>query len=86
MSLILEAAEIHGIEAFWPDLSQYFVELEREINRQFNDRMKKFCQEKGYSYIDVHSRVSDEGGFIRQEWLPMRYTERTRSSQSFPSL
>lgn len=33
----------------------------------YNERLKEFCQERGYDYIDVYSQVSDGNGNLRDE-------------------
>ncbi len=33
----------------------------------YNERLKVFCQERGYDYIDVYSEVSDGSGNLRDE-------------------
>ena len=43
-------------------------EIHGQINRTFNERLKEFCEETGYEYIDVHSRFSDESGFMLREY------------------
>ena len=43
-------------------------EMHSQISRMFNDRLKGFCEEKGYRYIDVHSRFSDDDGFMLKEY------------------
>ena len=40
-------------------------EVRSEISRQFNHCMRTYCEEHGYIYIDIYSRVSDERGFVR---------------------
>jgi len=43
-------------------------EIHSQINRTFNEKLKEFCEETGYEYIDVHSRFSDESGFMLREY------------------
>jgi len=43
-------------------------EIHSQINTMFNERLKEFCEETGYVYIDVHSRFSDENGFMLREY------------------
>jgi len=43
-------------------------EIHSQINRMFNEKLKEFCEETGYQYIDVHSRFSDESGFMLREY------------------
>lgn len=34
------------------------------LNKKFNDRLKSFCEDNGYRYIDIYPVVSDANGFI----------------------
>jgi len=43
-------------------------EIHSRINRMFNEKLREFCEENGYEYIDVHSRFSDESGFMLREY------------------
>jgi hypothetical protein len=43
-------------------------DLRREINKKFNERLKKFCLDHGYRYIDIYPVVADEDGFISDEF------------------
>jgi len=43
-------------------------EIHSQINRVFNEKLKGFCEANGYEYIDVHSRFSDESGFMLGEY------------------
>lgn len=44
-------------------------EKKKIIYYGFNDRLKKFCVENNYKYIDVQEFAADEKGFIRPEFL-----------------
>lgn len=39
-------------------------EIRSRINMEFNEKMKKYCIEKGIKYMDIYSKVSDKDGFI----------------------
>jgi hypothetical protein len=39
-----------------------------EISRKFNGRLKKYCQDKGYKYIDIYSKTCDAEGFIKRQY------------------
>lgn len=43
-------------------------DIRSKINREFNQRMKDFCQENYYKYIDVYSKTSDKNGFMMEEY------------------
>ncbi|HDK25969.1 MAG TPA: SGNH/GDSL hydrolase family protein [Candidatus Atribacteria bacterium] len=43
-------------------------EMRSKINKEFNKRLKKFCKEKGYKYMDIYSKVVDKNGFILEEY------------------
>jgi len=43
-------------------------EVHSRISGMFNEQLKALCHEKGYPYIDVHSRFSDEDGFMMAEY------------------
>lgn len=44
-------------------------EMHKKIYREFNERLGKFCRDKGYKYIDVYSKVSDKNGFVKKEYV-----------------
>ncbi|MFC1454341.1 SGNH/GDSL hydrolase family protein, partial [Verrucomicrobiota bacterium] len=44
------------------------AEIRSEINREFNERLKTFCKQNGYKYIDIYSNVSDKNGFTLEEY------------------
>ena len=44
-------------------------EIQSQIYKEFNDRIKQFCDRKKYPYIDIYSKVSDERGFIKKGYL-----------------
>ncbi|MDO8558740.1 MAG: SGNH/GDSL hydrolase family protein [bacterium] len=43
--------------------------MRSRINGEFNEKLKKFCEEKNYRYIDIYSEVSDEKGFISEKYV-----------------
>jgi hypothetical protein len=43
-------------------------EIRSKINKEFNERLKKFCKENGYKYMDIYSKVVDKNGFILEEY------------------
>jgi hypothetical protein len=42
-------------------------EIHCRISSIFNERLKDLCAERGYPYIDIHSRFSDENGFMLRD-------------------
>lgn len=44
-------------------------EIHSKIYKEFNERLKSFCKEKGYRYIDIYSKTVDKDGFIKREYL-----------------
>ena len=42
-------------------------EIHCRISSIFNERLKDLCANRGYPYIDIHSRFSDENGFMLKE-------------------
>ncbi len=42
--------------------------MRSEISKEFNARLKKFCEGKNYKYIDICSEFSDKDGFIKKEY------------------
>ena len=38
------------------------------INRGFNESLRSMCEDHGYRFIDVYSRIVDREGFIRDEF------------------
>ena len=43
-------------------------EVRGTINRDFNATLRSFCEQRGYRYIDVYSRIVNEEGFIAAEF------------------
>jgi len=43
-------------------------EVHAVINSMFNESLKGFCRQHGYPYIDVHSRFSNGGGYMLDEY------------------
>ena len=43
-------------------------EIHGQISRMFNERLKELCEKRGYGYIDILSRFSDESGFMPEEY------------------
>jgi len=43
--------------------------MRSKINGEFNERLKKFCEGKNYKYINIYPEVSDENGFISEEYI-----------------
>lgn len=52
----------YGYEFYAP------LEIHAEINRLFNEKLRSFCERNGFGYIDVHSRFSDEAGYVLKEY------------------
>jgi hypothetical protein len=44
------------------------AEARSRMNKQFNDKLKRFCQDKGYRYIDIYPVVADGDGFISDDY------------------
>ena len=38
------------------------------IYGEFNDRLKKFCENNKYPYINIYPKVSDKNGFLLKEY------------------
>ncbi len=43
-------------------------DIRSEISRIFNQRLKDYCEDHGYRYIDIYSRVVDENGQIAEAY------------------
>jgi hypothetical protein len=43
-------------------------ELRSGISRQFNGKLKEFCKDGGFAFIDIHSQAADAMGFILPEY------------------
>lgn len=43
-------------------------ELRSTINYQFNEKLKAYCEERGFKYLNIYSVVADENGFIKDEF------------------
>jgi hypothetical protein len=44
------------------------AEIRSQINRMFNEKLRAFCQSKGYKFIDILDRVADRDGLMLQEY------------------
>jgi lysophospholipase L1-like esterase len=49
---------------------QFYASPERrsKIYKEFNDKLKTFCEKNKYEYINIYPIVSDENGFLRKEY------------------
>jgi hypothetical protein len=43
-------------------------QVQRDIKKEFNGKIKNFCQDKGYKYLELFNKFSDENGFILDEY------------------
>jgi lysophospholipase L1-like esterase len=43
-------------------------EILAKIYRDFNNKMKAHCNEKGFIYLDIYSKTVDEKGFLKEEF------------------
>lgn len=43
-------------------------EIHCKIYREFNDKLKIFCNENKYKYLDIYSKTVDEKGFMKKEY------------------
>ncbi len=43
-------------------------EIRSRINRAFNERLKAFCAENGYRFIDIYDKVADRNGLMLKEY------------------
>ncbi|OGZ72560.1 MAG: hypothetical protein A2908_01665 [Candidatus Staskawiczbacteria bacterium RIFCSPLOWO2_01_FULL_38_12b] len=43
--------------------------MRSDIYGEFNDRLKKFCENNGYPYINIYPKVSDKNGFLLKEYV-----------------
>lgn len=44
-------------------------QMRSKIYKEFNNRLKIFCRENNYIYIDIYPKVSDNNGFILKEYM-----------------
>lgn len=42
--------------------------IRSRINKEFNEKLKKFCRNRGYGYIDIYQKVHDKNGFILKKY------------------
>ena len=42
--------------------------LEVLYYREFNKRLKNFCEKNNYPFIDIYPKVSDDNGFMLKEF------------------
>jgi hypothetical protein len=47
------------------------VEERAKIYREFNTKLRSFCEKRGYKYLDIYSRTVNSEGFIKDEYLYM---------------
>ena len=43
-------------------------DLNNDVIREYNARMRKLCVENGWYYVDVASAVMDQGGYLIREY------------------
>lgn len=43
-------------------------EIHSKIYREFNHRLKNFCEQKSYRYLDIYSKIVDQDGFMKKEY------------------
>lgn len=43
-------------------------EVRSRINRAFNEKLRAFCAENGYRFIDIYDKVADENGLMLKEY------------------
>jgi len=43
-------------------------EIRSLINRMFNEKLRAFCEKKGYAFIDIYDRVADKDGLMLKEY------------------
>lgn len=43
-------------------------EIRGMITREFNQKLKLLCRQKGYKFLDIYSAVCDERGFMPEEY------------------
>ena len=43
-------------------------EVQSQISGSFNERLKAYCEDKGYKFIDIYDKFSDEYGFMLNEY------------------
>ena len=41
---------------------------QRDIKKAFNEKLKDFCRDNGYKYLDLFNKFSDENGFILEQY------------------
>ena len=44
------------------------AEVRSQINRMFNEKLRAFCQNNGYKFIDIYDRVADKYGLMLKEY------------------
>jgi hypothetical protein len=43
-------------------------EIRSKITKAFNEKLKAFCQQNGYKFIDIYDRVADKDGLMLKEY------------------
>ena len=45
-----------------------FTDLNNEVIREFNAKLKDYCSEHRYQFFDIYSVMADETGYLREEY------------------
>lgn len=57
------------IQSVTPILSGHEIgDLNNEMIRSFNEALEQYCDEHGYTYLDINSVMADETGYLREEY------------------
>ncbi len=43
-------------------------EVRSRINRMFNEKLRAFCKQSGYTFIDIYDKVTDKDGLMLKEY------------------
>jgi hypothetical protein len=43
-------------------------EVRSQINRMFNEKLRAFCKQSGYTFIDIYDKVADKDGLMLKEY------------------
>ncbi len=64
------------VHSLMPMLKAYAksVSLDYETHKAANEKLRAFCEEKGYTYLELADLVRDEEGYLRYEYSAQDYT------------
>jgi hypothetical protein len=66
MTSTMREAEFKNFKEKYPYLADQIIRS--QINKEFNERLKRYCREHDYKYIDIYPYVASKEGIILDEF------------------